>query len=409
MIIPTKKRLTIIFTSVILIFNAFILLISFIFLHQSIMSGAKRQMKQHITNKFVDQYRRTGLDLIGSMWDEYYFQILNKEGAVIVSARNSAKFYPEAERGLIDRAFAGKESLSILKIRDNNHLVAYFPLDGKYIGRAAMALTDIQVYEENFRYLIILTLPGMFLLSYMTSRFLVNHAMEKISDFFTFQETFSSNVTHELRSPLASLKGNLEVSLRKERPVEEYKEVLALSLKEVDRIIVLLKNLYLLASSKFKPLDLIKKDADIVKLVNDITESYRTVIASRGIRLTLTETSGAVCRCDEALIRRTIENLFDNAMKYTPDNGSISLTVQKDQRNISLTIINTCQPLDSEEMKHIFDPFYRGRNTRKTNAEGKGLGLYISRYIARSHGGDIRINNTYGNLFSLTFTVPVRR
>ena len=131
-------------------------------------------------------------------------------------------------------------------------------------------------------------------------------------------------------------------------------------------------------------------------------------MASRGIMFTLTGASGITCYCDEALIRRTIENLIDNAVKYTPDNGSISLTAEKDPKKISLTITNTCKSIEKGELKHIFDPFYRGRTTRQSNIEGKGLGLYISRYIIRSHGGDIRVNNTYGNLFSLTVTLPLK-
>lgn len=232
--------------------------------------------------------------------------------------------------------------------------------------------------------------------------------MEKVSDFFTFQETFSSNVTHELRSPLASLKGNLEVTLRKERSVEDYKDTLQLSLKEVDRIIGLLNNLYLLASSKFKPLDLFKNEVDIMKIVTSVAKAYAAAMADQGIKFTLSESDAVPCRCDETLIRRTIENLLDNAVKYTPASGSISMAVQMDKKKISMTITNTCKTLDQSDLKHIFEPFYRGRNTKNARIEGKGLGLYISRYIIRSHGGDIKVNNTYGNLFSLTITIPLK-
>ena len=89
MIVPTKKRLTIIFASVILIFNASILIISYVFLQQSIMSEAKRHMREDIQSEFLDQYRRAGLDPIKNLWDEHFFQILNKEGDVLVSTRNS--------------------------------------------------------------------------------------------------------------------------------------------------------------------------------------------------------------------------------------------------------------------------------------------------------------------------------
>lgn len=408
MIVPTKKRLTIIFTSVILIFNAIILIVSYVFIHQSIMSGAKRHMREDIQHEFLDQYRRAGLDPIKDLWDEHFFQILSKEGSVVVSTRNSAGFYPELNTVLLKRAFNGKDTFVVQEIGDDDFIISYFPLDGMYVGRAAMSLREAQKYEKNFLGMILVALPAMFLFSYLTSRFLVNHAMEKISDFFTFQETFSSNVTHELRSPLASLKGNLEVTLRKERSIEDYKDTLQLSLREVDRIIGLLNNLYLLASSKFKPLDLFKNEVDIVKIIASIAKTYAAKMADQGIKFTLSEEDSVPCRCDEALMRRTIENLLDNAVKYTPANGSISMTVKKDEKKIYMTITNTCKTFDRSELKHIFDPFYRGRDTKSAGIEGKGLGLYISRYIIRSHGGDIKVNNTYGNLFSLTITIPLK-
>jgi signal transduction histidine kinase len=408
MIVPTKKRLTIIFTSVILIFNAIILLVSYAFIHESIMSGARRHMKEDIESEFLDEYRRSGLDPALYLWEEYFFQILNKEGDVVVSAKNSKNFYPELNKGYLKKALQGKNTFFVQKIGDADFLLSYFPLDGTYIGRTAMSLRDPQKYEKNFLNMILIALPGMLLFSYLTSRFLVNNAMEKISEFFTFQETFSSNVTHELRSPLASLKGNLEVTLRKERSIEDYKDTLQLSLKEVDRIIGLLNNLYLLASSKFKPLDLFKNEVDIMKIVVAVAKTHAAAMAGQEIKFTLSESDAVLCHCDEALIRRTIENLLDNAVKYTPAGGSISMEVQKDEKKISMTITNTCKTLDRSELKHIFDPFYRGRNTKNAKIEGKGLGLYISRYIIRSHSGDIKVNNTYGNLFSLTITIPLK-
>ncbi len=408
MIVPTKKRLTLIFTSVVLLFTIIILAISFMFIHQSVMSVAKRHMKEDIRTEFLDQYKRSGIDPVSNMWSEHLFQILNSSGAVVVSTQNAASFYPELNWEMLRGAYEGKQGFEYRNIRNEDYLISYFPIDGTYVGRSALTLREMQKYERNFLDLILVALPGMLLLSYLTSRFLVNHAMEKIADFFTFQETFSSNVTHELRSPLASLKGNIEVTLRKERTADEYKETLALSLREVDRIISLLNNLYLLASSKFKLLDLFKNEADISKIIHEVAQSYKESTASRGISLTLDEAADVTCHCDEALVRRTIANLVDNAAKYTPDNGSINLKAEKDQKKISLTITNTCKGIAKEEMKHIFDPFYRGRTTKQSNIEGKGLGLYISRYIVRSHGGDIKVNKSPGNLFSLTVTLPLK-
>jgi two-component system OmpR family sensor kinase len=282
------------------------------------------------------------------------------------------------------------------------YLVSYFPIDGNYIGRTALSLTEAKKYENMFLKLILLTLPGILLISFFISRYLVNQAMEQISDFFTFQETFSSNVTHELRSPLASLKGNLEVTLRKDRGTEEYKEILSLGLKEVDRIINLLNNLNLLASSKSRPLDLFTDIVVISNLVSDVIRSYTPVLKAKKIRIAVSRSEKTSCICDEGLIRRTIENLIDNAVKYTPEGRSIQLDIVRKSEKLFITITNACLAMNKNDIGQIFQPFYRGKNAMSHDIDGKGLGLYISRYIVRSHGGDITFNNTNGNVFSVT-------
>ncbi|MBA4373954.1 MAG: hypothetical protein C0402_13980 [Thermodesulfovibrio sp.] len=407
MILPTKRRLTIVFTSVIIAFNIILLALSYLFWHQTMVNGVKRHMQEDIYIEFLDQYNRSGLDPFRNMWDEHHFQILNREGGVVVSTKNSADFYPVLNRKLLSDAFAGGQGFEMLKVQHEKHLIYYFPIDGIYAGRAAKSLSGEITYDRAFLKLVLMVLPLMFFFSYLLSRLLVTRAMKPISDIFTFQETFSSNVSHELRSPLASLKGNFEVALRKERPAEEYREVITFGLKETDRIIKLLNILSMLASSKFKPLDLFRNKTDINALLRDLVQSYAAQIQSRGITLTTSEIPGLSCSCDETLIRRSLENLLDNAVKYTADGGSIELTLSLVAGHISVTISNTSVPMEQEELENIFNPFYRGRRAKDLRVEGKGLGLYIARYIMRSHGGDLTINQSDRERFSITMFLPV--
>ncbi|MBI5638825.1 MAG: GHKL domain-containing protein [Nitrospirae bacterium] len=408
MIKPTNRRLTVVFTSVIIIFSITILYISYLFLHESIIRGVKRHMSEDIRGEFLDQFRRSGLDPFKNMWDEHRFQILNRQGGVVVSTRNSVDFYPETNQELLAKAFAGTQVFENSMVGNEPYLISYFPIDGKYVGRAAASVRGEIDYERSFVRLILFTFPAMLLLSYLVSRYLVNHAMKPISDVFTFQETFSSNVTHELRSPLASLKGNFEVALRKERTAEEYREILDAGLKDVDRIIDLLNNLYLLASSKFKPLDLFRGKTDINLIIKTVADAYAPSISEKRLRLTVSDLPGLTCLCDEGLIRRTIENLFDNALKYTPEGGQITVTVSSREGSIILAVSNTCATMTQAEKERLFEPFYRGMRSVSINSEGKGLGLYIARYIIRSHGGEIAVKKTDDNLFSLTVTLPMK-
>ncbi len=405
MITPTKKRLAAIFTSVIVVFNAVILVLSYIVLHQSLISGMERHMTEDVRGEFVEQYRRFGLSPLKSMWDENHLQILGKDGSVVVSAPNSSGFHLGLNRKLLASAFAGKEGFETRMVGDELHLVSYFPLDASYSGRAAVSLGSEIRQERNFSRLIFLFSPLMLLLSYLVSRYMLNHAMKPISEVFTFQETFSSNVTHELRSPLAAIKGNFEVALRKERPAAEYREVIRSGLRETDRIINLLKNLSLLASSKFRPLDLYKKKANLNTILRDVVVLYTPAMNAKGIRPDIEDTPGLTCMCDEALIRRTVENLLDNAVKYTPGNGTIRLSLSERKGKVVFTMENTCEPFEEEELKKIFEPFFRAKRSR-LQSEGKGLGLYIVNYIVKSHGGTMTAGMNGDGLFYVAITLP---
>ena len=246
----------------------------------------------------------------------------------------------------------------------------------------------------------------MLVLSYFISRLLVNYSMKPAVEVCEFQDHFMSNISHELRSPLASIRGNLEISLRKDRPVDEYKEVIKTSLKETDRAIDLLRNMHLLASSNLKPLELLKDHVDLRMIIMELLNSYKSKADSKGISFEVADISDVICICDESLIKRAIENLLDNSLKYAQEGGVIKINTSKDSKNTYLTISNKCRGLGKEEIQHLFEPFYRGKGHSDKPIEGQGLGLYIARHIIRSHNGDITINITDDNVFSVIISLP---
>jgi signal transduction histidine kinase len=285
-------------------------------------------------------------------------------------------------------------------------LVIYFQINEQHIGRAGLPLTALINYERNFLKLVLITLPLTLLASFAVSRYLVHLAMKPIGDVFTFQENFSSNVTHELRSPLASLKGNLEVALRKQRTPEEYRAALDLGLHEVDRITNLLNNLHLLASSKFKPLDLLRERTNMRAIFEELIKQFEPVFNAKGITVDAAGLHDLSCSCDSVLMRRAIENLFDNAIKYTPEGGSIRVSIVESERQLLLRIENSCALQVKEEVNNYFQPFFRGDQGRAVNTGGKGLGLYIARYVLRSHGGDIAMRVTESGTCLVEIAVP---
>ena len=408
MIDYTKKRFAIRFSVILVLFTVSILAVIAVYFHQTIMHAVKRHVEEVIQKDFIDQFRRTGIDTSKPAWEEYYFQILNSKGDIVVSSKNSATFYPGLNRDLLRSAFSGGGGFETRGIQEELYLISYFPLDERFAGRIAVPLASAIQYEKDLYRVVFIIFPGILLLSYLVSRYLVRQAMKPVSDAFAYQESFSSSVSHELRSPLASLKGNLEVALRKERSPEEYRNAIALGLTEVDRIISLLNDLNLLASSRFKPLDLFREEVDLRVIIAELYESMLPRIQGKKISIRNTVDSGGICVCDKGLMKRVFENIFTNAVNYTPEGGKIVIRVFEGMGKLLVNVSNTCTGLDRNELPDLFEPFYRGKSATKGKTQGKGLGLFIARYIVRSHGGRLTAKLTDTGMFSLTVSLPLK-
>jgi signal transduction histidine kinase len=399
-----RKRLNIVFTSVVVAFNVLVMAVVLYYIHVSILDVSKHEIRDDIEKEFIPQYRQDP-DGLYRIYSENYLQILNKSGDIVGGTIRHHEFTLGIDRDGLRSAFAGDTVFQKVKVGNTGYLISYFPLDENHAGRVAMSLTRVKEFEINFLRLILLSLPVMLLSSYIVSRFLVGRALKPAIDVCTFQEHFLSNITHELRSPLSSMRGNLEVSLRRDRTTEEYKDFLSIILKETNRIIDLLRNMHLLASSKLRPLELTKKRIDLKMIVKELINSYMPEIRNRKITLEIAEISDAICSCDEGLIKVVITNLIENAVRYTPEGGVIKMGAFKDRRKVHLKIENTAKDLLKEEIRFLFEPFYRGRSIVKSKIEGQGLGLYIARYIILSHHGDIRINMPDKDYFSVTVSL----
>jgi signal transduction histidine kinase len=406
MIKPTKRKLIIRFAIIIIVFNALILALSFFTLNDGLIKSLKNHINNDVADEFLPHVKSGDFATLESIREHEHFQVYNRDGQAVTGTYNFSVFYLPLNKEMLAKAFSGEQNFERIRHNGESYLVSYVRIDDRYAGRVSMPLTALIGYEQNFIVMIVICLPLMLIVSFLVSWLLVKQAMKPIEEVFTFQGNFSSNVTHEMKTPLASLKGNLEVALRKDRSSEEYKEILQLGLRDVDRIIGMLNNLYLLASSEFQPLEMLTQKANIRLIVEETIEFYRPRMEARNITLESSLTDVANLICDSDLMRRAVVNLVDNAVKYTPEGGKIRIELTMMDHKLNLIISNTCDPLSLDDSKHIFEPFYRGGNALSCSIEGKGLGLYIARYIVRSHGGDISIKATGDNVCTITLYCP---
>jgi len=388
MIDPAQKKLNTVFLFIIITFNILILAIIFFFLHYRLIDAAKNHIIENTATEFMPHYNNNDLATLNKLIDDEYFQVLDRQGNVVLDVQTSVHFRPRLNERLFRDAFSGSQVFETLKQEDISYMVSYSPLGSEHILRVTMSMEDLAEFQRNFFLIILFTFPAMLVLSFILSRYMVNQSLKPVKRVLTYQETFSSNITHELNSPLTSIKGNLEVSLKKERTPEEYRDAMKTMLNRVNGIIYLLNNLFLLATSKFKPLDLLKEQVKIRKIIDGLEEKYEPIILSNKISLNIDIPPDAVINCDTSLIERAVENLMDNAVNYTPKNGFIEITTVPCREGFALTISNSCDSVTNNDIRNFFTPFYRGSD----RSEGKGLGLHIVQYIIESHGGKVTAN-----------------
>jgi len=233
-----------------------------------------------------------------------------------------------------------------------------------------------------------------------------NQLLDRLDQSFDRQRRFMADASHELRTPVAILRGEAEVALsRLDRKPEEYRESLAVLRAESQRLTHIVEDLFTLARADAGQYPLSPHDFYLDELVADSTRTTRTLALAKRITLNCDAAQELPIHADEALLRRMILNLLDNAFKYTPEGGSVSVTGRRDGGEYALSITDTGPGIPVELQPRIFERFFRAdkaRSRAESDGGGAGLGLSIARWIAEAHHG--RLELTRSNASGSTFT-----
>lgn len=222
-----------------------------------------------------------------------------------------------------------------------------------------------------------------------------NQLLDRLDQSFDRQRRFMADASHELRTPVAILRGEAEVALaRPDRAPQEYRESLAVLRAESQRLTHIVEDLFTLARADAGQYPLSPHDFYLDELVADCTHSTRTLALAKRITLNCDAAQELPIHADEALLRRMILNLLDNAIKYTPEGGSVSVACRLEGGEYALSITDTGPGIPAELQPRIFERFFRADKAR-THAEndggGAGLGLSIARWIAEAHHGRLEL------------------
>ena len=217
---------------------------------------------------------------------------------------------------------------------------------------------------------------------------------------------FTADAAHELRAPLAIMRTVADRALNRPRAAGEYRESLAALQREVIRLSDLADALMLLARADEGQLIPQMGAVDIADFLGDVADRWQTLVEARGLALDLELPETGSARADPVLIARLFDNLLDNACRYTPPGGSITLEAHSDPAGWHLSVSNPGSAIDPELRDSIFERFKRGDPARTRETGGAGLGLALCQTIARLHGGAVRLEQPAPEVTRFTLDLP---
>jgi len=235
----------------------------------------------------------------------------------------------------------------------------------------------------------------------------IDNALARLEDSFRQLSDFSSDLAHELRTPLHNLILQIQVALSRGRTAEDYRQVLETSLDELQYLSRMSSDMLFLARAESTEARLQTVTLNLRAEIDGVVEFYDALAEERRTQI-LCE-GDATVDADRQLVRRAISNLLSNAIRHTPENGVIRITAGYDALgNAVVTVANPGQGIAKEHLGRVFDRFYRAAPIRGRGDEGAGLGLAIVRSIMALHDGDVHATSSLNGPTSFELRFPVR-
>lgn len=227
-----------------------------------------------------------------------------------------------------------------------------------------------------------------------------NDMLARLHDSFQRLSDFSSDIAHELRTPVSNLLTETQVMLSKARSADAYREVLASNAEELERLARMISDMLFLAKADNGLVTPSRERVNLTDEVRNLFDFYDALAEEKALTLSLE--GEAVADGDRLMLRRVINNLLSNAVRHTPNGGRIQVRLEQLPEKAVVSIFNSGEPIPQDLLPRLFERFYRADISRHRCSDGTGLGLAISRSIVAAHGGAIcGYSGRQGNTFEL--------
>lgn len=234
----------------------------------------------------------------------------------------------------------------------------------------------------------------------------LNEMLGRIENGFEKIAQFSSDVSHELKTPLASIKGMIEVELTSNRSIEEYRETMIKVLEEADWLILIINDLLLMTRIEYQKEDKKFEKINITELIREICDLLSVYAEENKVNIYFYEKSNIYINGNLNKLKRMILNLISNGIKYNRENGFVNIGIEEKEEKIRVKIEDNGVGIKKENINKVFERFYREDKIRTTKKSGSGLGLSIAETIIKFHNGNIEIESIEGEGTKIYVELP---
>jgi heavy metal sensor kinase len=234
-----------------------------------------------------------------------------------------------------------------------------------------------------------------------------NQVFARLEEAVAKMKQFTASISHELRTPLAVLQGEAEMALMRPELPEEYRRVLASQLEEFQKLNRLINRLLELARAEAGDIQLTNQEFELAELLRSLGEQMEPIATSKRVSLEVKCADSIQVTGDPQWLERVILNLLDNAIKFTPEGGKVSVSATAGEERVAVEVSDTGIGISQEALPNIFERFFRVDPSRSKQVEGVGLGLTIVKWIVEAHHGTIAVKSEPGVGSCFTVLLPV--
>ncbi len=234
-----------------------------------------------------------------------------------------------------------------------------------------------------------------------------NQLLKRLEDAFRQQQQLLSNISHELKTPLTILRTHWEAEISNTRLPQATREKLVGDIEELARLSKMVDDLSLLSRSMEDLTNLNKAKLDLSELLGNLVHDMEMLAEAKEQTLVWQNGSALYVNGDQRYLKRLFLNLLDNAIKYTPQGGQVSVNCSVNGNTAQIEISDSGIGIPVSDQPHIFERFYRAKNTKYGATKGSGLGLTIAKWIVEAHGGTLAIQSGTGKGSTFVATLPL--